>query len=78
MINPEQFSEWLEDPATLIVLKYLKDSATSEVELLTEGIKGGAILSEGEQIRVSTIIATLERISEIELEEIEEFYKIEE
>jgi hypothetical protein len=41
---------------------------------LSEGIRGGSILSEKEQVHASTKIAVLEQISEIELEEINSFY----
>lgn len=78
MIQKESWTEWLENPVTEQFLKYLKDSVEEEVGLLKDSIKGGSILSESEQVRVSTTIQTLERISEIGLEEILDFYKPEE
>ena len=71
----DQFNEWLESPITEIFLKYLKDSAKEEAELITERIINGGQVSQEEQIRISTTCITLESISEITLEEIEEFYQ---
>lgn len=65
----------MESPVTEYVFKYLKDSADDEAEILREGILGGSIFTEAEQIRISVIYATLISISEIELEEIENFYE---
>lgn len=74
MMSKESWEEWLEHPVTEQFLKYLKDSANQEVDLLSEGIKGGSILSEKEQVSVSVLYRTLEEISEIDYEEIIDFY----
>lgn len=58
--------------------KYLNDSAKEEAELLKESILGGAVLSEVEQVRITTLIATLMQAANIDIEEIEDFYAEEE
>lgn len=78
MIQKEQFEDWLENPTTEIFLKYLKDSADGEVNILKDGIIGGSILSDTEQMRVATIHQTLMDISEIDAGEINDFYEEEE
>jgi len=70
----ELFEEWLENPATEVFMKYLIDCATEESELLADSILNGSIISELEQVRVSTICVTLQRIAEIDYNEIEELY----
>lgn len=74
-ISPEEFSEWRESHLTQVFLKYLKDSAKDEAEVLTSRIMSGEIISDLEQIRHNVTAATLEGISEIDLAEIEEFYQ---
>jgi len=75
MINPEMFQEWLESPVTEVFLKYLKDSADEEAELLKDAILNGAIFSEKEQAIKTTTCVVLNEISDIDLEEIESFYQ---
>lgn len=55
-------------------LKYLKDSIKEESEIIADIIISGGIIEEREQIRTIAVCATLERIADITLEEIEEFY----
>lgn len=74
MIEKESWEEWLEHPITEQFRRYLKDSSNQEVTLLTDSIKGGAILSEKEQVSVSVLYRTLEEISEIDYEEINDYY----
>jgi len=74
-ISQNQFDEWLESPVTEIFRKYLKDSAKEEVDLVTNLIMGGGVVSDHEQIRVSTTSLILNQISEIDIEEINEFYE---
>lgn len=73
-MNEEAFKEWLENPATEYFFKYLKDSIKEESELVAEAIANGGLISEEDQIRIATTCVTLQRISEIDLEEILEFY----
>lgn len=74
-MNLEIFEEWLEDPTTEYFMKYLKDSIKEESELVTETIANNGVLSENEQIRIGMTCVTLDRISEIDFEEIDNFYK---
>jgi hypothetical protein len=74
-LNQELFSEWLEDPVTEYFMKYLNDSIKHESGLIAESISGNSVISEAEQIRIGSMCVTLERISEIDFEEIEEFNK---
>jgi len=71
----ELWEEWMEHPATEMLLKYLLDSAKEESDLVAESILNGSIISELDQCRVSTTCVTLQRIAEIDLAEIEDFYK---
>lgn len=73
-MNEEAFAEWSENPVTEYFLKYLDDSIKYEAELLTDLIKGGGIVERDEQVRISTICATLTDIRDIEYAEIETFY----
>lgn len=73
-MNKETFQEWMENEVTQWVMHYLTDSAKEEREIISEAIFNGAIIPENEQISKSAICATLIRISELEFEEIEEFY----
>ena len=70
----ELFEEWLDNPATEVFMKYLIDCANEESELLAESILNGSIISDLEQVRVSTICVTLQRIADIDYNEIEELY----
>ena len=74
-MEKEAFQEWLDNPVTEYVFKYLKDSVKEEVELIAESIASGGIISENEQISKSAICATLIRIAEIDYEEIDGFYE---
>ena len=71
----EAFKEWSESPVTEMFLKYLVDSAKEESQIIADSILSGSVVSESEQIRVASECITLMRISEITLEEIEDFYK---
>ena len=71
------FQEWAESPVTEYIRKYLKDSIKEESELMADSIISGGIVSENEQIRVSTLCETLDQIAEISLDEIEDFYTTE-
>lgn len=71
----EQFQEWLENPATQLLNKYLLDSASEEANIIAETISDGGIIEINEQVSVSATCATLRRIAEISFEEIEEFYR---
>ena len=75
MIEKEDFEDWLENPVTQYFKKYLLDSAKEEEILASASIVTGAILSEREQVRISTTFSVLESISEITLEEIEDYYE---
>lgn len=77
-LTQDQWSEWKESPVTEIFLKYLKDSAKEEAELITSTVVEGGILTESEQVRSSSICVTLNRIAEIDLDEVIDFYTIEE
>lgn len=59
---------------TEILKKYLNDSVNEEAELLKDSIIGGATLTEAEQVKITTLIATLARIADIDFEEIVDFY----
>ena len=74
MITEEMFQDWLESPVTEYLHKYLKDSIKEESELVADAIVSGGIISENEQIRTGTLCETLERIKDISLDEIQEFY----
>ncbi len=71
----DQFTEWLEHPVTEVFLRYLKDSAKEEADLITDLIMNGGNVNEQDQIRVSTTCLLLNQISEIEIDEINEFYE---
>ncbi len=71
----ELWEEWKESPMTEMFLKYLIDSAKEESDLLADSILNGSIISDVEQTRVSTVCVTLQRIAEIDIDEIEDFYK---
>ena len=73
-MDKEMYQEWLENPATEYFFKYLKDSAKEESEMVADVILEGGYLEKEEQIRISSICATLIRISDIEYDEIESFY----
>ena len=73
--NKAIWTEWLEDPTTEIFLKYLVDSSKEEAELISSAILNGSILTEIEQIRVSSECVTLNRIAEIDLQEIIDYYE---
>ena len=75
MIEKEDFEDWLENPVTQYLKKYLLDSAKEEEKLASASIVMGAILSEREQVRISTTYSVLESIGEITLEEIEDYYE---
>jgi len=64
----------MESPVTEYFFKYLTDSAKEESELLAETILSGGIVGEMEQKRISTTCATLISISEIDLQEVDDFY----
>jgi len=74
-MNSQQFQEWLENPATEIFLKYLKDSAKDEAQLVSDTILNGSVFDVNEQIKISTVCITLNEISEITFEEIDDFYQ---
>lgn len=74
-MTEEHYKEWLENPVTIQFRKYLLESANSEIEIAAEGMKNGAVLSETEQVRANTVYLTLERIAEIDFEEISSFYE---
>lgn len=74
MIHQQEWQEWLEHPVTEQFFKYLKDSVKDEADDLAERIRGGAILSESEQVSASTVYQTLDRIAEIDLQELTDFY----
>lgn len=74
-MTQDQWKEWKESPATEYFLKYLKDSVKEESSIVAETIASGGTLDVEEQIRIATICETLNRIADIELEEIEEFYE---
>lgn len=74
-VSPEQFEDWLENPVTEVFMKYLKDSVKDESESVADLISGGGYISEMEQAKIGSVCVTLTSISEIELEEILEFYK---
>lgn len=73
-MDKEKFETWKDSETTREFREYLKDSAIQEVEILSDAIASGAIISETEQTRTSAIIMTLRRILDIDFEEIEDFY----
>lgn len=73
-MDQETFNDWLEHPGTEYVRKYLIDSANEEAQLLADTIVGGGLVSELTQTRIATTCITLNRIAEIDLEEIANFY----
>ncbi len=73
-MDKSDFTDWKENPVTCYFLKYLKDSAQEEASMLADLIVGGDVVSEIEQAKVATLSMTLIHISEIEYEEITEFY----
>jgi len=74
-MDKDEFADWLEHPGTEYFIKYLKDSAQEESKMVADMILGGAIVPLDDQIRISTLSMTLIQISEISLDEIEDFYK---
>lgn len=73
-MTEEDFSDWLDNPVTQYVIKYLKDSVKESSSILAESIINGGVETEAEQVRVGTLCVTLTQISEITLQEIEDFY----
>ncbi len=71
----EKWEEWKESNEWLLFQTYLNDSAREEIDLLRDTITEGGIVEEKEQVRISSVNMTLKRISDISLEEIEEFYR---
>jgi len=70
----EVFNEWLGNPVTEFVIKYLNDSVKEASELMADDIANGGIVSETDMIKASTMCITLKEIAEITFEEIEDFY----
>lgn len=71
----EAFNDWLENPVTKYVIKYLNDSVKEASEMMAENIANGGIITEKEMIQTSTMCITLKQIADISCEEIEDFYK---
>jgi len=74
MIKAE-FNEWLEDPATKYVFRYLRDSAKEESTIVADMILGGDVVPFDDQLRISTLARTLIQIAEVSFEEIDGFYE---
>lgn len=73
-MNQELFNDWLENEVTQYFLKYLKDSAKKEAELVADTILSGGIPSDIERFQTPAVCMTLNEISEINFEEIDVFY----
>lgn len=73
-MNEDEWKEWRENPITNYFFKYLKNESRAEAVMLADIIQNGNILSESEQIQISTECATLIRIADIEYDDIESFY----
>lgn len=74
-IDQNQWNDWQENSITEVFIKYLKDSAKEEAELISDSIINGGILTEMEQTRVSSECVTLNRIAGIDLQEIIDYYE---
>lgn len=74
-MHKAEFDEWLEDPATKYFLRYLKDSAKEESNILADMILGGNIVPLDDQIRISTLAVTLTQISDVSFDEVDGFYQ---
>ena len=74
-IPKEEFNEWLDSYITLYFMDYLMDSIKDESTQLAEGIASGGIFTEAEQVGIAATCATLQRIAEINYDEIEDFYR---
>jgi len=70
-----EFDEWLEDPTTKYVFKYLNDSAKEESKIVADMILGGDIVPLDDQLRISTLAMTLTQIAQVSFEEVDGFYE---
>lgn len=75
MLTEEQVKEWKENPISEIFFKYLADQVKETSTLLAERIADGGVVYPEEQIQISTECVTLQRITEIDASEINEFYE---
>jgi len=73
-MRPEIFKDWLELPTTQYFFKYLEDSVKEESELVAETVCNGGHMTEEEMRVKATICLTMKQISEINFEEIDEYY----
>jgi len=73
-MKKEDFDEWLENPITEEVFQYWRDSAIGEAEHLRDQLIDGVLLTYIEQAKIATVHATLERITEIDFEDVDTFY----
>jgi len=78
MNKEEAFNDWIENPVTEYVIKYLNDSVKEASEIMADSIANGGTVTEHEMIKTSTMCITLKEIAEITYEEIEQFYSKEE
>lgn len=74
-MTKNDFDEWLENPVTEYVFQYLKDSISNDTLLLANDIAYGSIVEEVKQVVVATRFEKIKAIIEIQLEEIETFYR---
>ncbi len=75
MSNKEEaFKDWIGNPVTEFVIKYLNDSIKEASEMMADEIANGSIINEKDMIRTATMCITLKRIAELDYTEIEDFY----
>lgn len=77
-MSKEAFVDWMGLAETEAFFNYLKDSIKEESGLVANRICNGGMITEQEIIVQSTTCVALLRISEIDYEEIDDFYKQEE
>lgn len=74
-MDKDDFKQWKEDPVTIYFLKYLKDLAKYESTFIAESIASGEVIPVEDQYRISTSCMTLNQISDLDQELIENFYE---
>lgn len=73
-MNKELFNEWLENPVTEYVFKYFIDSVKEDTINLAEIITSGGVIDEKEQIQIAARCAKILEFTQIEYDEIIDFY----
>ncbi len=74
MLSKQQYQEWIEDPTTQEVLRYLSDFAEAMDQELLVAIRSGRVVSEEDQRVHQAKKVMVQDLAELEFEDIERFY----